>query len=102
MSTIRDRDIAMLAKILDSVDLPMDAENAFTRMLSHLKTHPRRDLSDTQRAWVRDVYEKHELDCDEVTNDVSSGRVPAPKEAYELPAIAGPKVLSPPSRRRTW
>ena len=58
-----------------------------------------RQLSDKQRAWVKDVFERF---CDEpiYKNLVSSGQVPRGREV-ELPAVLRPENLpkKPPQRR---
>lgn len=76
---------------------PKTTQDAFRLMLRSLQSGAKLVLSDRQRAWVKDVYEKV-FDDPQYENLVSRGLVPRGKEV-ETPAVLRNLPLRPPGRR---
>ena len=96
------KDRSTLTSLLNSGALSDEEETAFRGMLNWLedeKRGARRVLSERQRQWANNVYEKLHLDRDETSlNLVSSGIVPKTKTAvYDFERM--PKPLKPPGRK---
>lgn len=73
-------------------------EKAFESMRNRLLDGKQVNLSSKQREWAERRFFDLDLDADEVTNDVSSGRVQAPSAPIN-DAMFGPMVLKPPTRK---
>lgn len=94
MATEKD----MLFKLLKDERLKDDEREAFEGMQSFLNGGSDRKLSRKQAEWVKDRYEKLELDSDDAMNLFSSGKVPRGKEVPP-PFDISKRPLRPPGRK---
>jgi len=97
-----DDDLKMLAALLDehTESLSNREVEAFTDMRLRLTGHGKKQLSDRQREWVKNV---HDRIVPEYENLASGGALARGRPTVESMALdrmlAGPKVTKPPGRR---
>jgi len=72
-------DLELMRRIVEHTDeiLGDNAVNAFEGMYHNLRQGAQKALTPRQRAWARDVYDRHDLQRHYSENLVSSGRVAA-------------------------
>jgi len=97
---------AMLDKLVDCGLLDNREDEAFRHMRRVLAGNAQAKLSQGQKSWARQVFNRLELDSDECLNLYSAGKVPdgipMPKTAREIEAIhvLANRPLKPPGVQR--
>jgi hypothetical protein len=90
---LRDEDIQLLKRVIES-DKTRDIDrDSFTQMLIGLETKRWNNLTTKQRQWAKGC-----LDEPTYTNDWSAGKVP-PGRPVPTPAVLQIRPLKPPGRK---
>jgi hypothetical protein len=94
-NVIREKDIELLRRLVDDVELRGGERPAFNEMLRGLIGGTYEHLTIRQREWVSEVAKR--IGCIGYENLVSTGRVPRGREVAE-PEILKRRPLKPPGR----